>query len=219
MSAVLKQQQPEKTICRILVVDDDQRMAESLQKLLLTQGHDVDTVFGGRAALHQLSQDAYDLVLLDLSMPDLNGHAVLHHMKQHNINALCIVVSGERSFNDVSQALRNGAYDYLRKPFATDELLTTIINAANKKKLQDSHSAMQQKLIRSEQLHRFMVEHSPDIIFVLDAQGHFSYLNQKVEGLLGYSQESLLGEPISSIVHPDYREKSGLFYGRHASPG
>lgn len=219
MSAVLKEQQPEMTASRILVVDDDPRMAESLQKLLLMHGHDVDIVFDGRAALHQLSRDNYDLVLLDLAMPGLDGHAVLRHMKQHNMDTLCIVVSGERSFNDVSQALRNGAYDYLRKPFATDELLTTINNAVNKKKLQDSHAAVQQKLIRSEQLHRFMVEHSPDIIFVLDANGNFSFLNQKVEVLLGYSIDSLLGEPFSSIVHPDSREKAVYFLETMHAPG
>lgn len=211
MSAVLKPETHDTAQYRILVVDDDQRLAESLQNLLTMHGHVVEAVFSGRAALHKLGVESYDVVLLDLAMPDVDGHAVLQYLGTMNINTLTIVVSGETSINDASRALRAGAYDYIRKPYVATELLTTINNAVNKKRLQDSHKEIQQKLVRSEKLHRFLVESSPDIVFVLDAAGRFSFLNRKIEELLGYSRSKLIGQPFVSIVDDEYKGKANYF--------
>ena len=211
MSAVLKTEAQDTVRCRILVVDDDQRLAESLQNLLIMHGHEVVTVYGGRAAQQQLGLERFDVVLLDLAMPDVDGHAVLQYMGKLSINTLTIVVSGETSVNDVTRALRAGAYDYIRKPYVAAELLTTINNAVNKKRLQQSHFEIQQKLARSEKLHRFMVENSPDIVFVLDAAGRFSFINRKVEELLGYKRSDLLGRAFVSVVDDEDREKARYF--------
>ena len=211
MSAVLNHEPQSSVRCRILVVDDDQRLAESLQNLLILHGHEVSTVLGGREAQYQLGVESYDVVLLDLAMPDVDGHAVLQYLSKMNVNTLTIVVSGESSVSDVTRALRAGAYDYIRKPYAPAELLTTINNAVNKKRLQESHREIQHKLAKSEKLHRFMVENSPDIVFVLDAAGNFSFLNRKVEELQGYSRIELIGQPFLSIVDDEHKEKARYF--------
>ena len=105
MSAVLKPDADASDASRILVVDDDQRLAESLRSLLTMHGHEVDVAFGGRSALHQLGLARYDVVLLDLAMPDVSGHDVLRYMQDMDANTLTIVVSGETSIDDVSRCV------------------------------------------------------------------------------------------------------------------
>tara|TARA_R100001039_G_scaffold39193_1_gene44801 strand:- start:5819 stop:8053 length:2235 start_codon:yes stop_codon:yes gene_type:complete len=197
---------------RVLVVDDDQRLAESLQKLLVLRGYAVDLVFGGQAAINRLKSASYDVVLLDLAMPEVDGHQVLQFMRSAGVNALAIVVSGESAVDHVSRALRQGAHDYIKKPYVADELMTTVSNAVRKKRLEDSHVEMQRRLTRSERLHRFLVNNSPDIIFILDQQGCFSFINSKVETLLGYRRSDLLGQHVTRIVEAEDQEKARYFF-------
>ena len=196
----------------VLVVDDDQRLAESLYSLLSLRGYAVEMVFGGQAAINRLRTTSYDVVLLDLAMPDVDGHQVLQFMQAADVKTLAIVVSGESVVDQVSRALRHGAHDYIKKPYVADELMTTVGNAIRKKRLEDSHASMQRRLARSERLHRFLVNNSPDIIFILDRQGCFSFINGKVESLLGYRRSDLLGQPVTSIVDAEDQEKARYFF-------
>jgi len=197
---------------RILLADDDPRLLESLQGLLKLYQYHVDTAVGGQAAIEQLSNNHYDLLLLDLRMPDVSGHDVMQHMLAHEIATMTIVVSGETSIDDISRALRNGAYDYLKKPYVPEELLATVNNAIRKKRLEDSNRVMESRLNRSEKLHRFIVNNSPDIIYILDEKGCFSFLNSKIEQLLGYDRNELIGHPIAAIIEEDDLEKAHYFF-------
>src|SRR6185295_18162086 len=147
-----------------------------------------------------------------LRMPDVSGDDVMQYMTTHQIATMTIVVSGETSIDDISRALRNGAYDYLKKPYVPEELLATINNAIRKKRLEDAHRVMESRLNRSEKLHRFIVNNSPDIIYILDEDGCFSFLNSKVENLLGYDRGELMGRHITSIVEEEDLEKAHYFF-------
>ena len=197
---------------RILLADDDPRLLESLQGLLKLYQYQVDTAVGGQAAIEQLSNNRYDLLLLDLRMPEVSGHDVMQHMLDHDISTMTIVVSGETSIDDISRALRNGAYDYLKKPYVPEELLATVNNAIRKKRLEDSNRVMESRLNRSEKLHRFIVNNSPDIIYILDEKGCFSFLNSKIEQLLGYDRNELIGHPIAAIIEEEDLEKAHYFF-------
>jgi diguanylate cyclase (GGDEF)-like protein/PAS domain S-box-containing protein len=133
-------------------------------------------------------------------------------MADHNIGTMTIVVSGETSLDDISRALRKGAYDYLKKPYVPEELLATVNNAIRKKRLEDANRVMESRLNRSEKLHRFIVNNSPDIIYILDEDGCFSFLNSKVENLLGYDRGELMGRHITSIVEEEDLEKAHYFF-------
>ena len=184
----------------ILVVDDEYRLLTSLENMLLNQGYDVHSAQGGLQACERLSEQAYDLVLLDLNMADMNGHQVMDFMIQKDIDTATIVVSGESSFSAVSKALRRGAYDYIKKPYDPEEMLSTIDNALQKVMLEKAHTAMQSRLKKSEELHRYIVNSSPDIVFMLDQKGCFTFLNSKIESILGYKKTELIGKPYQTIV-------------------
>ena len=185
----------------ILIVDDDAVVLKSLRDLLALRGVNANTAIGGREAIACLDQKEYDLVLLDLQMPYVNGHDVMRHIKQQNINASVIVVSGETSFEAARDACSQGAYDFLCKPYATDELIITIKNALNEIQLEKKNNLMQQQLRESEHLHRYLVNTSPDIIYILDQDGHFTFINDRIGTLLGYDSGELIGKHYSFLVH------------------
>ena len=185
----------------ILIVDDDPVVLKSLKDLLATRGIAADTAIGGREAMACLDQNEYDVVLLDLQMPYVNGHDVMRHIKQSNMNLSVIVVSGETSFEAARDACSQGAYDFLRKPYATDELMITVNNALNEKRLEKKNQLIQSQLRESERLHRYLVNTSPDIIYILDKDGHFTFLNDRIETLLGYESRELIGKHYSILVH------------------
>ena len=203
---------------RILLSDDDPRMLQSLRGLLSLHDYRVDTALGGRQTLEMLQREYYDLLLLDLAMPEVDGHEVMRVMNERRIPTLTIVVSGNASLDGIAAALRAGAYDYLKKPYVPEELLATVNNAVRKKRLEESHKVIQVRLNRSERLHRLIVNHSPDIVYILDDQGRFSFLNATVSKLLGYTPDELIGVSLLDIIEEDQQEKGRYFLEQARHP-
>ncbi len=188
---------------KILLVDDDPVVLRSLKDLLATRGYKSDSAIGGQEAICRLDSNEYDLVLLDLHMPYVNGHDVMAHIKDNKLDTSVIVVSGETSFEAARDACAKGAYDFLRKPYATEELIITIHNALKEKRLEKNNKKMNAQLRESERLHRYLVNTSPDIIYILDKDGHFTFINERIETLLGFEKTELIGKHYSILVHHD----------------
>lgn len=188
------------TVARILVADHDQRQLSSLSSLLEQQGYLVTSALGGREACRQLNTRTFDLAMLDLRMPDLDAFEVMAHAAKVQPKCGTIVVSGDSSFSSVSRALRRGAQGYIRKPFDPDEMLTTLEAALSKQSLVRAHADVQQRLEKSEALHRYMVNNSPDIVFMLDDKGRFCFINSKIKSLLGYNSEELNGKHFRHLL-------------------
>jgi diguanylate cyclase (GGDEF)-like protein/PAS domain S-box-containing protein len=193
---------------RILIVDDDPVILKSLKDLLAVRGYLAETAVGGKEAILQLDQNHYDVVLLDLQMPYVSGHDVMTHIKTMRIDTSVIIVSGETSFESARDAVTKGAYDFLRKPYAADELVITLANALKEKRLQKQNQLMQMQLRESERLHRYLVDTSPDIIYILDPEGHFTFINERVESLLGFAKNELVGKHYTLLVHHDDLEQA-----------
>ena len=185
---------------RLLVVDDEPRMRQSLVDLVRLQGYEADSAENGRVAIQRLKEAAYDLVLLDLFMPDIDGYAVMQHMVEHYPKISVIVVSGDSTIQAAIHALRNGAYDFLRKPYEPEELFKTVENALNKRRLEEENESFQIKLEQSEKWYRYLVDNSPDIIYTLDNGGCFRFLSNRVETLLGYQKDELIGQHYTTII-------------------
>jgi len=87
-------------------------------------------------------------------------------------------------------------------------IVITINNALKEKRLQKQNGFMQQQLSESERLHRYIVNTSPDIIYILDRDGHFTFINERIESLLGFSKEEIVGKHYSFLVHHDDMEQA-----------
>ncbi|MCW8911663.1 MAG: EAL domain-containing protein, partial [Gammaproteobacteria bacterium] len=129
-------------------------------------------------------------------------------IKANKINTTVIVVSGESSFEAANSALQHGAYDYIKKPYAADNLLNSVNNALKKRQLEQENTRMQAKLQESEKLHRYLVNKSPDIVYMLDSSGRFTFVNKRLETLLGYKKEDVLGKHYTSIIYEEDHDKA-----------
>ncbi len=202
----------------ILLVDDEPQLLKSCEALLETAGFIVTTCLGGREALSRLStSSAFDLMLLDLNMPEFNGLQVMRELKQKAVDISVVVLSGETSFEWVSGAFQLGAYDYITKPYNYDTLVNTINNALQKRTMEKSLQRLRRQLERSERLHRFMIESSPDLIFIVDKAGNFVFVNDRAEDLLGYRKDELIGEHYSVVMDPDSIAKAELCFSERRS--
>jgi len=110
---------------RILVVDDDPQILDMLKCLLEDEGYVVNTVANGNSAMALLTEQKPDLVLLDISLPDLNGYQVLSLIRERS-EVPVIMLTGILEVTSVRQSVNLGADDYVRKPFRPRELLARI---------------------------------------------------------------------------------------------
>jgi two-component system, cell cycle sensor histidine kinase and response regulator CckA len=193
---------------RILIADDEPRFCESLRLLLNGQGYQISTTTSGFEAQNLLSNHQFDLALLDLVIPDMDGHQLMEYINRSCPDTLVIIITGKGSVESAVSALRKGAYDYLRKPFEYEELLATVQNALNQKKLKKEKDFIHGKLELSEDRYRSLVQNSPDVIYTLDKEGYFTFINDAVERILGYRSEQLIGKHYTFVVHDDDLEKS-----------
>ncbi|WP_199710859.1 putative bifunctional diguanylate cyclase/phosphodiesterase [Noviherbaspirillum cavernae] len=193
---------------RLLLVDDEPRLLHSLAGLLKEFNYDLATAAGGNEAMAQLSASHFDLVLLDLHMPDAGGNEVMDFIAARRIDTNVIVVSGETSIDAAIGALKRGAYGYLRKPYKPEELLNTVSNALQKRALEADNRAIAWRLECSERLYRYLVDSSPDIIYTIDPDGCFTYVNDRAQQLLGFRREELIGQHYSVLVHDDDLERA-----------
>jgi diguanylate cyclase (GGDEF)-like protein/PAS domain S-box-containing protein len=188
---------------RILLVDDEPHLLNSLKRVMNVYGYEPDIANGGREALVRIQQQHYDLILLDLCMPDVDGFLVMEFVISRGIDTTVIVVSGDTSINSAIKALRSGAYDFLRKPYEPEALLHTVENALGKRKLERENKNIGKRLEQSEKWYRYLVNNSPDLIYTLDEKGCFTFLNDRAESLLGYGEEELVGKHYSDIIHAE----------------
>lgn len=195
-------------LARLLIVDDDPRLAQSLKELTSLEGYLAECCHSGRAAIDLLDHQMFNLILLDLMMPGMNGHEVMDYVRHHHPQIPVIMLSGTGTMNEAIQALRNGVYDFIRKPYLPEELLRTIENALHKTRLEVLNNSINTKLEHSENLYHYLVDSSPDIIYTLDTDGNFTFINQRVSTLLGFSSGDLLGQHYSILIHEDDMERA-----------
>ncbi|MCU0597387.1 MAG: response regulator [Desulfobacterota bacterium] len=118
---------------KILLVDDETVFANNMSKLLNRRGYRVTAVNSGDAALRSLMDNPFDVMVLDLKMPGMDGIALLHEMKKLGLFTEVLVLTGHGSIDTALEAIQLGAYDYLTKPCEIAELVSKIEAALEKK--------------------------------------------------------------------------------------
>ncbi|MBX7195995.1 MAG: sigma-54 dependent transcriptional regulator [Sandaracinaceae bacterium] len=120
---------------RVLLVDDDPDWRFALERLLGKQGYETDAVADGREAIAAASARSYDVMLLDLGLPDLPGHEVLSRLHALDPDLPIVVLSGRDEAASAVRALREGAFQYLTKPAGSEEILTVVEQARERARL------------------------------------------------------------------------------------
>jgi len=112
----------------ILLADDNQYIRQSLIELLIDNGYLVETVENGSRAYEQTLKNNYDLVILDISMPKMNGVEAVSAIREKKSDLPILIISGRASPRELYMAIKNGAIMFIGKPFTFDELLSNIRN-------------------------------------------------------------------------------------------
>jgi two-component system response regulator HydG len=121
---------------RILIVDDELVVRDSLGKWFTTEGYTVRTVDSAREALSCFQSGAWDVALIDIKMPGMDGIELQLRLHQIDPDLIVIIMTGYSSVETAVQALKQGAYDYITKPFDPDELVHTVRNAMDHRRAQ-----------------------------------------------------------------------------------
>ena len=110
----------------ILVIDDEAEIREGLELLLSSEGYSVSLADTGESGLARLEQEPYDLLLLDVNLPDRNGLDLLRDIRQHDAHLPIVLITAYGSIDMARQAFKSGAQDYITKPWSNDELLAQV---------------------------------------------------------------------------------------------
>ncbi|MBE0586429.1 MAG: response regulator, partial [Hydrogenophaga sp.] len=194
----------------VLVVDDEPRIREALTRVLGPMGFETATAGRGKEAFDILSQKEIDIVLLDLKLPDVNGMDVLRTIRERHPRIVVIIITGFGSVQTAAEAMRNGAYDLLPKPFEPDQLRIAINRALEKMRLERATRQLEQE--RQRTLSDLSLEKSrihtiinalPIGVMVTDTRGEVVLLNPAFAQYMELPAGTCAGQTLAAYVHDE----------------
>ena len=188
---------------RLLLVEDDARLRALVFRLIKGGGREVVQCGTVAEAIAILQEQRIDLALINIRLADGTGIDLMNWIRERGLDLSVVVMSGDDSIEAALTALRCGACEYVRKPFDSALLRRTVDDALAARRLTYENRVATARLERSERLHRYLVDRSPDLIFALDADGRFWFVNDRVTSLLGFEKNDLIGAHYSVLVHHD----------------
>jgi len=192
---------------RVLVVDDEPGMRDFLEIMLRKDGYEVDTASDGAEAIDRIEQKMFDLAVVDIQMPIMNGIDVLQKINEKSPETTVIMITAYASHETAIDAMKLGAYDYITKPFKIDEIKLVIKKSLEKKRLERENSRLKKEL---ETKYGFgnIIGRSPEIVKVFELIKRVSEL--KVNILI--SGESGTGkELVARAIHYSGNRHEGPF--------
>jgi two-component system, OmpR family, response regulator len=125
---------------RVLIVDDEEDFVETIVKRLRDRGLEVEGVTSGKAALNAVEEKDYDVIILDVKMPGMDGIETLRHIKKKRPLTEVIMLTGHGSVESGIQGLQLGAYNYVMKPVPLNDLLKQMTQAYERKLIEEERS-------------------------------------------------------------------------------
>ena len=193
----------------VLVVDDEKAVRDGFERILNRSGLRVVKASCGTDGLEILEKEKIPIVLLDLKMPGMDGMEVLEHIRKLDESILVIIITGHGTIATAIKAMKQGAYDFISKPFEPDQLLIIINRAWEKIRL--TQEAEKLELERRRTLSdldaeksriRTIIEHLPNGVIVTNTKGQVVLMNPAFRQLLGLDSELKTGKQIEEYI-PD----------------
>ena len=189
---------------RLLVVDDEQSMREFLESFLRREGYDVSTAADVDTALSYLESDEIDLVITDMQMPEKTGLDLILEARELSPETAMVMITGFGTTDSAISAMREGAYDYLTKPFKVDELRIVIEKALEKKLLSNENRRLKEEH-PSQSRSRNIIGHSRVMQEVHELIGQVAETKTNV---LVYGESGTGKELVARAIH-DQSPRSG----------
>src|SRR6266540_2425271 len=134
----------------ILIVDDEPGVRTALTGVLHDEGYDVESVASGEACLERLARGAVDLIVLDVWLPGMDGLATLARLRERQVDAQVVLISGHGNIESAVSAIKLGAFDFVEKPLSLDKTVLVIRNALHQRHLEAENRALRARVDRTQ---------------------------------------------------------------------
>ena len=184
---------------RLLLVDDDRDFAESLEEVLLARGYRLLSASSATNALKTLETFPADVALIDLRLGRSSGLDLIPELKRHHPDIICIVMTAYVTTGSAIQALQEGAYDYIAKPFSVEALIAVLGRGFEQASLIHRRAAAESALRASEERYRDLYDNNPAMFITLRPDGTIVSINRFGAEQLGYEVAEILGTDIRAL--------------------
>ena len=190
----------------ILVVDDEPGVRSSISGVLQDEGFDVDTAGTGEECLEKANGAAFDVIVLDIWLPGLDGLTTLQRLRERQIDSQVVIISGHGNIESAVRAIKMGAFDFIEKPLSLEKTVLVVRNALRQRDLEAENRVLRAKVDRQQ--HPVMVGESPAMTRLRQEVELAAPTNGRVL-ILGDSGTGK--ELVARTIHHTSRRKSGPF--------
>ena len=189
-------------VIKIMIVDDDPSIGDLISDFLITQGHTPVICTRPQQALDLIKKESFNLAFIDINMPEMDGLELTTKLKKENPLIEVVFITGFGTFDNAIQAIKVGAYDYLRKPFGISELNLCI------KRFQE-RLELKERVKKVEQRYYNLVQNIPCLVFAVRHNFELDFINRACEPMLGYSMGEVYREAewLLNRIHEDDRPR------------
>jgi two-component system nitrogen regulation response regulator NtrX len=191
----------------ILVVDDEPGVRSSVSGVLRDEGFDVDTADTGEECLEKANGAAYDVIVLDIWLPGLDGLTTLQRLRERQIDSQVVIISGHGNIESAVRAIKMGAYDFIEKPLSLEKTVLVVRNALRQRDLEAENKVLRAK-VDSQQPNTTMVGESPAMNHLREQVMLAAPTNGRV---LILGENGTGKELVARTIHQSSRRKSGPF--------
>ena len=193
----------------ILIVDDDQNTRRSLALILGRKGYETETAETGREAIDKVQGRLFDVALLDINLPDVEGVELIAHFKEMRPDMALIMVTGYASVKTAVRALNEGASAYITKPLDMDEMLSNVRDMLEKQRLVQEKRRAKGALQESEARYRSLFDGVPVGLYRTTPGGQILDGNPALLQMLGYPDRGSLAavSVVDLYVNPEDRRR------------
>ena len=198
----------------ILVADDEESIRWVLTTALAGEGHTVDQADGGEAALRRLAEDHYDLAIVDIKMPDLDGLTLLSRAREQAVNTPIVIITAQNTMANAIEAMKRGAYDYVTKPFDIEEVHLLVQRALEMRRQAADLTRLERETRRRFELGVEIIGKTPAMQEIFKTIGRVAHTDA---GVLIQGESGTGKELIARAIHSHSTRWSGPFVALNCS--
>jgi two-component system, OmpR family, phosphate regulon sensor histidine kinase PhoR len=181
---------------KILVIDDEKVIREGCREVLTLDGFEFVLAENGELGLKMIEKAHFDVVLLDLMMPGISGFDVLSHIKTLHPDTCIIVITGYATVEHSIEAMRNGAFDFIPKPFSPDQLRVVVFKAIE-------HTSALKDISNEKSRIRVLINLIANGVMVTDAEKKLVLANAAFMKIMGFKGDDITGRPFTELVQQE----------------
>src|SRR5712672_3628632 len=188
----------------ILIVDDEPGVRSSLSGVLRDEGYSVEAVPSGEACLERVTRGAVDLIVLDVWLPGMDGLATLARLRERQVDAQVVLISGHGNIESAVRAIKMGAFDFVEKPLSLEKTVLVVRNALRQRRLEAENRALRARVDR----HQTMIGESYAMRQLREQVAMAAPTNGRV---LIYGENGTGKELVARTIHALSRRRAGAF--------